>query len=105
LNIKIKVNNKEWVVHVNREHSVPEGQWSPPLFQYHSDDSPASATHEEPLATSQSGPPENQENPNCSTLMYLYAQSKVQAKHQHVINSNSNYRDSQGKTKLHFNIT
>jgi len=59
------MDNKERVVHVNQvrpllrpnsqtECSEPVGQWSPPLFR---DDHPAPATHDEPPAAPQSGPP------------------------------------------------
>jgi len=68
LNVKISMNNKEQVVHVNRlrpllradlgsECSKADEQWSPPLFQYYCDDSPALATQDEPPAVPQSGPP------------------------------------------------
>jgi len=68
LNVKIQMNNKEQVVHVNRirpllrpdlgtERSKPDEQWSPSLFQYYCDDVPASAIQDEPQAVPQSGPP------------------------------------------------
>ena len=68
LNAKIRMNNQQRVVHVNRvrpllrpdprtESSVPEEQWCPSLFQYHCDENPAPATHDEPPAAPQSVPP------------------------------------------------
>jgi len=66
LNVRIEMNSKERVVHVNRlrpllrpdttsEH--PEGQWSPPLFQYYCNDHPAPDPQPEPPAAPQSGQP------------------------------------------------
>ena len=66
LNIRIEMNNKERIIHVNRlrpllrpdltsDHSG--GQWSPPLFEYYCDDHPASAPQREPPAAPQSGQP------------------------------------------------
>ena len=68
LNVKIKMDNKERVVHVNRvrpllrpdsrtECCEPVGQWSPPLFQYYCDDHPAPAIRYESPAAPQPGPP------------------------------------------------
>jgi len=67
LNVKISMNNKEQIVHVNRvrpllradlgtERPKADEQWSPPLFQYYCDESPAPATQDEPPAVPQSGP-------------------------------------------------
>ena len=64
-NVKIRMNNKERVIHVNRERPLlkpdlrvgcSEEQWSPPLFQY-CDESPAPATRDKPPAPPQSGRP------------------------------------------------
>ena len=68
LNVKISMNNKERVVHINRvrpllrpdlrtKYSEPEGQWSPPLFQYFCDDNPAPTPPDDPPAVPQSAPP------------------------------------------------
>ena len=68
LNVKIKMDNKERVVHVNRvrpllrpdsrtEFCEPVGQWSPPLFQYYCDDHSAPAIRDESPAAPQPGPP------------------------------------------------
>ena len=61
LMVKIKMNNKEWLVHVNRVRpllradqtpttSAVPGRWSPPLFQYYHKDPP------EPVAPNESPP-------------------------------------------------
>ena len=66
LNVRIEMNGKERVVHVNRLRPLlrpdvrsknSEGQWGPPLFQYYCDDRPASAPRQESPAAPQSGQP------------------------------------------------